>query len=145
MFWDLKHRLNEAVNDHDLPLVLDCYSKDAVYVTPCGVAEGLDQIEWMYQQTFRAFPDWHATAWFELGDCDNPVITEWTYTGTNAGILLLPNGREIAPTGRRITVRASCTAFVKDGKICSHREYYDQLEPYCQLGFGLLEREKIPA
>ncbi|GAA3091550.1 MULTISPECIES: ester cyclase [Nonomuraea] len=145
MFWDLKHRLNAAVNAHDIPRILTCYSEDAVYVTPGGLAEGHDQIEWMYQQTFQGFPDWHAAAWFELGDCENPAVTEWTYTGTHNGTLLMPGGREIEPTGRSISVRATCTSFVKDGKICTHREYYDQLELYSQLGFGLLELERMPA
>ncbi|PZG19297.1 ester cyclase [Nonomuraea aridisoli] len=145
MYWDLKHRLADAVNAHDVPGVLACYSRDAVYVTPCGVAEGHDQIRWMYEQLFRAFPDFHAAAWFELGDCDNPAVTEWTYTGTHDGPFLLPDGREIAATHRRITVRATCSAHVTEGKIDSHREYYDQLELFSQLGFGLLELDRIPA
>ncbi|MEV4357582.1 ester cyclase [Nonomuraea sp. NPDC004186] len=138
-FWDLKHQLADAVNAHDLPKVLACYSPDAVYVSPAGVAEGHDQIAWLHEQILEAFPDFHMTAWYELGDCDNPAITEWTYTGTHKGPLLLPDGREIAGTGRRITVRATCATFVENGKIISHREYYDQLELYSHLGFGLAE------
>ncbi|KAA9376824.1 ester cyclase [Microbispora cellulosiformans] len=136
-FWDLKHRLADAINAHDLPEILSFYSPDAVYVGPSGVAEGLDQIAWIYEQVFTAFPDFHAMAWFELGDCENPAVTEWTYTGTHTGPLLLPDGREIGGTGRRITVRATCTAFVEHGRIRTHREYFDQLELYSQLGFGL--------
>ncbi|MEV1000550.1 hypothetical protein [Nonomuraea sp. NPDC050202] len=44
-----------------------------------------------------------------------------------------------------VTVRATCTAHVAEGKIDSHREYYDQLELYSRLGFGLLELDRIPA
>jgi predicted ester cyclase len=138
-YWDLKHRLGDAVNAHDLQGVLDCYSADAVYVTPSGVAEGHDQIAWIYDHLFTAFPDFHATAWFELADCDNPVITEWTFAGTQTGPFLLPDGREIEGTGRRITLRATCTAHVENDKITTHREYFDQLELYSQLGFGLTE------
>ncbi|MEV4571345.1 nuclear transport factor 2 family protein [Nonomuraea sp. NPDC049419] len=42
--WDLKHRLTDAVNAHDLERLLDCYSADAVYVTPSGTGEGHEQI-----------------------------------------------------------------------------------------------------
>ncbi|MDH2424613.1 ester cyclase [Sphaerisporangium sp. TRM90804] len=140
-YWDVKHRLSDAVNVHDLRAVLACYHPDAVYVTPAGVAEGHDQIAWFYEQVWQAFPDFHLTAWFEAAQCDNPAITEWTYTGTNTGPLLLPDGREFGPTGRRITVRATCGAHVEGDRIATHREYYDQLELYSQLGFGLTELE----
>lgn len=140
-FWDLKHWLTDAINMHDIRGILACYSPTAVYVTPSGVAEGHEQIAWMYEQFFTAFPDFHVTAWFELGDCENPAVTEWTYTGTHKGPFLLPDGREIEGTGRHIALRATCSTFVTDGRIVTHREYFDQLELYSQLGFGLTKIE----
>jgi predicted ester cyclase len=139
IFWDLKHRLAEAINAHDLPGVLDCYDPDAVYVTPSGVAEGHEQIASLYEQFFDGFPDLHLTPWFEIGDCDNPAVTEWTMTGTHSGPFLLPDGREIEGTGRRVAIRSTCSSFVENGKIKTHREYFDQLELYSQLGYGLTE------
>jgi ketosteroid isomerase-like protein len=136
-FWDLKHRMGEAINAHDLQGVLDCYSPDAVYVAPAGIAEGHQQIGWLYEQLFRGFPDLHLTPWFELCDWENPAVTEWTMTGTHTGPFALPDGRELEGTGHRITVRTTCSTFVENGKIKTHREYYDQLELYGQLGFGL--------
>ncbi|RAY14917.1 hypothetical protein DPM19_12445 [Actinomadura craniellae] len=138
-FWDLKHKLGEAINAHDIQGVLDCYSPDAVYVAPTGIAEGHEQIAWFYEQWFQGFPDLHFTPWFELGDVDNPAVTEWTTTGTHTGPFLLPDGRVLEGTGRRITFRSTCSTFVEDGKIKTHREYFDQLEVYSQLGFGLKE------
>ncbi|MEO3860594.1 nuclear transport factor 2 family protein [Acrocarpospora sp. B8E8] len=73
MYWDLEHRLADAVNAHALPEVFSRYSPDAVYVSPSGIAQGHDEIGWVYQQLFRAFPDFHMAAWFEVGDCDNPL------------------------------------------------------------------------
>ncbi|WP_203880721.1 ester cyclase [Planotetraspora kaengkrachanensis] len=139
-YWDLKHRLGKAINAHDLQAVLDCYCPNAVYVTPSGVAEGHEQIAWIYEQLFRSFPDIHLTPWFELGDCENPAVTEWTMTGTHTGPLLLPDGRELQGTGRKISLRATCSTFVGDGKIKTHREYFDQLELYSQLGLRLSEQ-----
>jgi hypothetical protein len=144
-FWDLKHQLGEAINAHDLQGVLDCYSPDAVYVAPSGVAEGHEQIAWLYEQLFKGFPDLHQTPWFELGDCDNPAVTEWTTTGTHTGPFLLPDGRELEGTGRRITLRSTCSTFVENGKIKTHREYFDQLELYSQLGFSLTEHNPASA
>jgi predicted ester cyclase len=142
--WDIKHRLTEAINAHDLHRVLDYYNPDAVYVSPAGVAEGHEQIAWLYEQLFKGFPDYHLTAWFEVADSDNPAVTEWTVTGTHTGRFLLPDGREFEGTGRPITLRASCSAFVENQKIVTHREYFDQLELYSQLGFGLKELDSSP-
>jgi ketosteroid isomerase-like protein len=136
--WEIKHRLGEAINAHDLKRVLECYHPDAVLVTPAGVAEGHDQIAWIYEQFFKSFPDWRQTPWFEV-DCDDPAVSEGTITGTHTGPFLLPDGRELEGTGRRITVRASCVGYVENDKILTHREYWDQLELYSQLGFGLAE------
>ncbi len=142
-FWDLKHRLCDAINAHDLQGVLDCYAPDAVYVAPSGVMEGHEQIAWLYEQLFVGFPDLHLAAWFEIDEHDNPAVTEWTVTGTHSGPYLLPDGREIEGTGRRITVRSTCSTFVENDKIKTHREYYDQLELYSQLGYGLTELKSV--
>ncbi|GAA0993734.1 hypothetical protein GCM10009555_084900 [Acrocarpospora macrocephala] len=139
--WEIKRRLTEAINTHDLHQVLGFYSPDAVLVTPAGIAEGHEQIGWFYDQLFMGFPDYHQMAWLEAPG-DDPLVTEWTFTGTHLGPLLLPDGRELPGTGRRITVRASCVAYVADDLIITHRDYYDQLELYSQLGLGLTELDQ---
>ncbi|MFF3443217.1 ester cyclase [Streptosporangium sp. NPDC002721] len=132
----IKSHLSEAVNAHDLHWVVEFYSPDAVLVSPAGIAEGREQITWVYEQFFKGFPDLHLTTWLET-PCDNPVVAEWTLTGTHMGPFLLPDGREAEGTERRITIRGSCMAHVADDLIVTHREYFDQLELYSQLGFGL--------
>lgn len=82
--WEIKHRLSAAINAHDLPQVLEFYSPDAVYVTPMGIAEGHEQIAWVYEHFFKGFPDFHQTAWSEIA-YGEPAITEWTITGTHRG------------------------------------------------------------
>ncbi|MEU4539185.1 ester cyclase [Streptosporangium sp. NPDC023825] len=139
--WELKDRLSEAINAHDLYQLLQHYSPDAVLISPMGMAEGQEQIAWFYEQFFKAFPDFHKTAWLEVAHGD-PVVTEWTVTGTHMGPLLIPGGREVEGTGRRITMRASCAYHVANGVIIAQREYYDQLELYSQLGFGLIELDR---
>ncbi|MEW9527078.1 ester cyclase [Microbispora sp. NPDC049125] len=141
--WEIKHRLSKAVNAHDLGRVIDCYSPDAVLVTPAGIAEGHDQIAWFYEAFLSAFADFRVTAWYEA-PCDEPAVTEWTITGTHTGPLLLPDGSVLEGTGRRVIVRASCAAYSDGDKIITHREYYDQLELYTQLGIGLA-RPGLPA
>jgi steroid delta-isomerase-like uncharacterized protein len=145
IFWDIKHQLCEAINAHDLHQVLELFSPDAVYVSPSGIAEGHEQIAWLLEQFFKGFPDCHRTPWFEIADHDNPAVMEWTLTGTHTGPFLLPDGRELEGTGRQITLRGTCASFIENGKITTHREYFDQLELYTQLGFGLTEINPPPA
>jgi limonene-1,2-epoxide hydrolase len=141
--WDIKRRLTDAMNDHDLHRVLEFFSPDAVLVSPIGVAEGREQIAWLYEQFFLGFPDFHLTVWFEVTDCDMPAIVEWTATGTHTGPFLLPDGRELEGTGRHITLRGTCVSFIEDGEIITHREYYDQLELYSQLGLCLTDQSTL--
>jgi uncharacterized protein (TIGR02246 family) len=137
--WAVKRRLADALNEHDLEGVLETFSPDAVLVSPFGVAEGHEQIGWMYEQVFKSFPDFQLVVWYEAVTCDAPLMVEWTATGTHLGPLLLPNGRELQGTGRPVTFRGTCASFVEDGKIKTHREYFDQLELYTQLGLCLTE------
>ncbi|MGI8333831.1 ester cyclase [Actinomadura scrupuli] len=138
--WDVKHRLHDAINAHDVHRAIQYYSPDAVLVSPTGVAEGPEEIGWFYQHFFDGFEDYHQTAWAEM-ECDDPAITEWALTGTHTGPFLLPNGRVLEGTGRHVTVRAACAAYVENGKIVTHRGYFDQLELYSQLGLVLAEPE----
>lgn len=135
--WQVKRDLADAINDHDVPRMLDLFAKDATYVSPVGVAEGSEQIVWLFEQFFRGFPDFHLAVWYEGTETDNPLVVEWTAIGTHTGPFLLPDGRDLEPTGRRITLRGTCASFVEDGKVHTHREYFDQLELYSQLGMHL--------
>jgi hypothetical protein len=143
--WEIKRRLADAINAHDVHRVVEFFSPDAVFVSPSGVAEGRDQIAWLYEQYFKGFPDFHLTTWYEVTDTSHPLVVEWTVTGTHTGPFLLPDGRELEGTGRRITVRGTCASFVENGKITTHREYYDQLELYTQLGLTLTNTTSVPA
>ncbi|MFD0735181.1 ester cyclase [Planotetraspora mira] len=141
--WNVKRRLTEAINAHDVHRIAELFTPDGVLVSPAGVAEGREQIAWIYEQLFKGFPDCRLTPWYEVYDCDAPLMAEWTVTGTHTGPFLLPDGSEIEPTGRRITIRGSCASFVENDKITTHREYFDQLELYTQLGLCLTEPSTV--
>ncbi|MEO3812401.1 ester cyclase [Sphaerisporangium sp. B11E5] len=143
--WEVKRRLADAINDHDVRRMLDCFSEDAVFVSPVGLAEGREEIVWIFEQFFRGFPDLHLTVWYEATSTDNPLVVEWTGTGTHTGPFLMPDGRELEATGRRITLRGTCASFIEDEKIVTHREYFDQLELYSQLGLHLAMDEPASA
>ena len=43
-----------------------------------------------------------------------------------------------------LTLRGTCASFVENGKIVTHREYFDQLELYTQLGLHLSKDNPAP-
>jgi ketosteroid isomerase-like protein len=133
---EIKEKLLQALNDRDMNRVLECYSPDAVLVTPVGVAEGHEQIAWYYEHFFVAFPDMRIIAW-QILPCGDTTVNEWTITGTHTGPFLMPNGDVTEGTGRQIIVRGSGVCAIEKGKIITNREYYDQLELYTQLGLSL--------
>jgi hypothetical protein len=135
--WEIKDQLYEAINGHDLHRILEYYSPGAVLVTPEGIAEGHEQIAWFYEHFFEGFPDLRMTPWYKVA-CSDPAVTEWMLTGTLTGPLLAPGGHVVEGTGQHIAVRGSCAAHIENDKVITHREYYDQLELYSQVGFSLI-------
>ena len=67
---------------------------------------------------------------FHSGDT---VVLEVTWRGTHTGPLETPRGR-MAPTGRRIELRACQINTVTNGKIQSTRHYFDMNSLLQQLG-----------
>jgi steroid delta-isomerase-like uncharacterized protein len=138
----LLDRYVERYNAGDLDGVMDLYAEDAVQNMPDGTFVGRDAIRDRLAQELIAFPDVNhvVRSFVEQGDafCD-----EWTFAGTHTGSLLLPDGRELAPTGKRIEVRGMEYCQVNDDwKLTVDTLYYDNLAVLVQLG---LLPEAVPA
>lgn len=109
------------------------YDADVVADTPDeGRLEGREELlRWM--RTFaQAFSDMS----FEMiasSESDDTAIDEAYLFATHTGPLPGPEG-EIAPTGKRIRLRECDAATVRNGKVVSHRFYFDQMELLTQLG-----------
>ena len=123
----------ERYNALDLDGVMDLYAEDAVQNMPDGTFEGRSAIRDRLAQELDAFEDVHHTvrSFVEQGDafCD-----EWTFAGTHTGLLVLPDGRELAPTGTPVKVRGMEFCQVRDGKLIVDTLYYDNLAVLAQLG-----------
>jgi predicted ester cyclase len=68
---------------------------------------------------------------FEQGDT---IATEFTWAGTNTGPLVLPDGTELPPTGKRVQTKGMELVRISDGKIATHHEYWDNMALAGQLG-----------
>jgi predicted ester cyclase len=129
----LLDRYVERYNARDLDGCMDLYAKDAVQLMPDGLFEGRDVIRERLTQELAAFPDieWGLLSYVEQGDA---FADEWTFAGTHTGTLLLPDGTELAPTGKRVEVRGMELVRMRGDKIVVDNLYYDNLSVAVQLG-----------
>ncbi|HEY1279865.1 MAG TPA: ester cyclase [Acidimicrobiales bacterium] len=137
-FRSLLERYVELYNAGDLDGVMDLYADDAVQLMPDGRFEGRSVIGERLAKELTAFPDLHHRfiSFVEQGDA---FADEWVFVGTHTGSLVLPDGTELPPTGKRVEVRGMELVELRDGKIVVDNLYYDNLAVAAQL--GLLPRD----
>ena len=123
----------ERYNAGDLDGVMDLYADDAVQGMPDGTFAGRSAIRERLAQELDGFTDVDHTvrSFVEQGDsfCD-----EWTFAGTHTRPFLLPDGTELAPTGKRVEIAGMELVQVRDGKVVLNTLYYDNLAVAVQLG-----------
>jgi predicted ester cyclase len=62
------------------------------------------------------------------------IASEWHFRGVNTGALVLPDGTEIAPSGKAVELTGCSVTTIRDGKIASETMYYDNMTAFAQLG-----------
>jgi predicted ester cyclase len=112
---------------------MDLYAEDAVQNMPDGSFTGRTAIRQRLAQELDAFSDVEHTvrSFVEQGEafCD-----EWTFVGTHTAPLLLPDGRELGPTGMRVEIKGMEYCLMRAGKLVVNTLYYDNLAVAAQLG-----------
>jgi steroid delta-isomerase-like uncharacterized protein len=96
--------------------------------------EGHDNVLAVWQGWATAFPDSKGEIHSAIAG-GNTVTIELTWRGTHKGPLQMPSG-PIAPTGKRIDIRACQVTEVADGKAKATRQYFDMATMLRQLGLG---------
>jgi steroid delta-isomerase-like uncharacterized protein len=92
------------------------------------VIDGSEAVGAMYEETYTAFPDFHATP-LHFHHADDAVIMEAAISATHKGPY-----RGLPPTGRRIELRG-CAVFVfEDDRLVCERVYGDAASLLRQLG-----------
>lgn len=127
-------QLTEAFFTQDYAAVERLYAPDVVAVTPDqGELKGAGEVIEYTKQFIEAFPDvkYEPESKHESG---NTAIDEGWIVGTNSGALALPSGETLPATGKRVRVRSADIATVENGRVTSHRFYFDQMEFLGQLG-----------
>ena len=95
--------------------------------------EGADAQVEAAQGWKQAFPDGHGTVTGEYAD-GNTVAIELTWEGTHSGPMATPDGQELPPSNRRVTVKAVEVMEIEAGKIKVTRHYFDLMTLLQQIG-----------
>ena len=95
--------------------------------------QGINDVLIVWQGWARAIPDSKATFHNALVS-GNTVVLEVTWHGTHTGPLQTAAGAEIAPTGKKIELRACQVIKVMNNKARSMRQYFDMATLMQQLG-----------
>ena len=123
----------ERYNEGDLDACMDLYAEDAVQLMHDGSFDGLSEIHDRLARDLTAFPDARYTV-TSFVEQDDLFADEWTFTGTNNGPFVLPDGTEVPATGKRMEIRGMELVQVRDGKIVVDNLYYDFMAALGQLG-----------
>ena len=100
---------------------------------PDGVFEGRAAIRERLANELEAIPDVTHTvvSFVEQGDA---FADEWTSAGTHTGLLTLPDGTVLPPTGKRVEVKGMEVVRVGPTGRSLNTLYYDNLAVAAQLG-----------
>ena len=123
----------QLYNTGDLEGVVNSYTEDAILVTPDGTAQGRAAILEVLSRDKAAFPERHVTidVIVEQGDT---IASEFTWVATHTGPLVMPDGTEVPPTGKRVEAKGMELVQWRDGKLAVHHMYYDNMALAGQLG-----------
>jgi ketosteroid isomerase-like protein len=122
----------DAFNRGDLEATRRFVSDDVENVDPTGVIRGWEGFRQYIGGFKAAIPDaqLHARTWIESGDM---AVVEGMFTGTFTNPLTAPAG-DIQPTGKSFELPYAEINQVRNGRIVSHRDYYDQMTFLAVLG-----------
>jgi steroid delta-isomerase-like uncharacterized protein len=123
----------ETWNNADRQGFLACYTEDCKITTPTLRGTGHDGVAAFWASTLGTMPDARVDVALLIAD-GQVVAEEATTRGTNTGPSSGPDGTEIPPTGRAVTIPFTAVHTVRDGRIASSRFYWDTMSILGQLG-----------
>jgi len=128
--WD---KFETMLGQQDYDGLISLFAEDAVYIAPASRHEGREAIRSWFDDWGQAFSDVHyeATLVIDRGDV---IVAETIDRRTHTGLLTMPDGSVIPPTGETLDTPGVTILRVKDGKIVAARDYIDMLAGMIQLG-----------
>ncbi len=123
---DLAEQAIQLYNAGDVEGFVNFYTEDATLVNPSGTFEGRAALRQALRRDKAAFPDRTMTV-DVIVEQDDTIAAEWTVAGTHTGPLVMPDGTELPPTGKRVELKGVELVRFRDGKVAVHHEYWDNM------------------
>jgi ketosteroid isomerase-like protein len=124
----------EAINRRDFAFYDTVFTPDVTLAAPGGVQlQGTPAVAAFDQIWVTAFSDFAIIGGFHVAD-DQRVMCYNRATGTHDGTLVMPDGSEVAATGRRLDAPYFASFDVRDGRLSSQLIYFDRMLLAEQLG-----------
>jgi ketosteroid isomerase-like protein len=119
--------------DGDDRTLRELYTEDVTAWTPALSASSLDELASELERRDRAFSEIELEA-VPLDVGGDYACAEWSVSMTHTGPLTLAGGEVLEPTGTRVTVNGATVAEFRGDRICSLRQYWDELAVFEQIG-----------
>jgi ketosteroid isomerase-like protein len=124
----------ESVNRRDFSFYDATFTEDVAFALVGGASgTGRDTIRFADQIWVRAASDFRIEGIYHLGD-GNRVVCHNRALGTHDGILVMPDGSEVPPTGMTFNIPYFASFEIRRGQIASELIYIDRMELAEQLG-----------
>ncbi len=102
------------------------FTDDVVGWSPYASVSGLPALAALAALRETAFSD-VVILFRGLDEVGNRAYAEWLIEADHTGPLILGDGAEIEPTGRRVQLAGVTVADFREGKIRSYRTYFDDI------------------
>jgi steroid delta-isomerase-like uncharacterized protein len=132
---EIAERYFRSIERGDVAAALACLAPGAEFTNPLGAMPVPDGVRAMLDGYVSAFPHnrFEVKNAVESGD---QVVLEGDWVGTHKGPLPLPSGQSIPASGRAVRAPFATVFRVRDGRIVSHRSYWDLAGFLTQLGLS---------
>jgi ketosteroid isomerase-like protein len=130
-------------DSHDFAGLSELQTDDFELVMPGMTVKGRAQLQGFYEPTWAAFPDGkhRIDNVIEVGDT---VVVEAFWRGHHTGPLGMPDGSEMAPTGREVSFHIASVNRLRGDSVERVNIYFDQGEFLRSLGV-IPEMDAAPA
>jgi ketosteroid isomerase-like protein len=108
-------------------------TEDVTAWTPALSASSISELTAALERRDEAFSDIELdVAPLDVGG--DYACAEWSVSMRHTGPLVLAGGEVVEPTGTRITLNGATVAEFRGDRICSLRQYWDELAVFEQIG-----------
>jgi ketosteroid isomerase-like protein len=119
--------------DGNASSIRELCTDDVTAWTPALSASSISELTAEFERRDQAFSDIELeVAPLEVGG--DYACAEWSVSMRHTGPLVLAGGEVVEPTGTRITLNGATVAEFRGDRICSLRQYWDELAVFEQIG-----------